>query len=499
MEYFPIIGLEIHIELKTRTKMFCSCLNNPEEKHPNLNICPICLGHPGVLPVINQEAVRKVLKLGLALNADIAEIARFDRKNYFYPDLPKGYQISQYEEPLCKGGYLEIPLKENFTTFPSFKKIRIRRIHLEEDTARLLHSDDGTFSLVDFNRAGIPLLELVTEPDLNSGWEAKRFCEELQNLLHYLEISEANMEKGEMRCEVNISLKKENQENLGTKVEIKNLNSFRAVEEAINYEIERQSRVLKKGKKIIQETRGWDEIKRETVSQREKEEAEDYRYFPEPDLKPLKISQLFDLEELKREIPELPKEKRWRFIKEFGLNFFEADNLVFDPLGAIYFEKVVSELDGLQVKNGQDREKRIKLAYNYFFTDLRGLMIKEKINFNQLKITPHQFAHLVNLLDQEKISSAAGKAVLAEAFYRGVDPEAIIQEKNLFQIFDEKQLDQIIEQIIIRNEKAVQDFLAGKENALQFLVGEAMRETQGRANPQVLQKRLRYFLTNIKK
>ncbi|PIP22007.1 MAG: Asp-tRNA(Asn)/Glu-tRNA(Gln) amidotransferase GatCAB subunit B, partial [Candidatus Nealsonbacteria bacterium CG23_combo_of_CG06-09_8_20_14_all_39_25] len=284
--YKPIVGLEAHVELNTRSKMFCSCLNNPDERHPNVNICEICTAQPGSLPVINREAVRKTIKTGLALNCQIPEYSKFDRKNYFYPDLPKGYQISQYDKPLCVGGHLEI----------NGKKIRIRRVHLEEDTGRLVHPEGTDYSLVDFNRAGIPLMELVTEPDITSAKEARKFAEELQLILRYLDVSEADMEKGEMRVEVNISLLREipNPKSqipkLGTKVEIKNLNSFRAVEKGIEYEIKRQAGVLESGKKVIQETRGWDDIRGETVSQREKEEAHDYRYFPEPDLPPLHIS-----------------------------------------------------------------------------------------------------------------------------------------------------------------------------------------------------------------
>src|SRR3989338_7040959 len=339
MPYEPIIGLEIHVELKTKTKMFCVCLNDPEEKHPNVNICPICLGHPGTLPTINKKAVESVLKLGLALNGKIPEISKFDRKNYFYPDLPKGYQISQYDKPLVLGGELD--------------SVRITRIHLEEDTGRLVHetqnmkheaqkNDSGSklhaSSYVDFNRAGVPLMELVTEPDIKSGEETVKFAKELQLILRYLEISDADMEKGQMRVEVNISLR-ENTDGrgledrltqMGTKVEIKNLNSFRAVQEAIDYEIERQGEHLEKSEGIKQETRGWDDINKKTVSQRFKEESHDYRYFPEPDLPPMNLrsSQDLNLEKLKIEIPELPAQKRKRFEKEYGLTANQVEILI---------------------------------------------------------------------------------------------------------------------------------------------------------------------------
>jgi aspartyl-tRNA(Asn)/glutamyl-tRNA(Gln) amidotransferase subunit B len=502
--YITTIGLEIHIELKTKTKMFCGCLNDSEERHPNVNVCPVCLAHPGVLPVINQEAVAGVLKLGLALNAKIAKVAKFDRKNYFYPDLPKGYQISQYDKPFCLGGYLEIPIfaekngvqsSKSEMPIPNFKKIRIRRVHLEEDTGRLIHSDDGKNTYVDFNRAGVPLAELVTEPDINLATEARRFAEELRSILRYLGIANADMEKGELRCEVNISLAKEGSDELGTKVEIKNLNSFRAVEQSIEYEIKRQTEILEEGGKIIQETRGWDEPKGITVSQRSKEEAHDYRYFPEPDLLPLKPSELFDLDDLKRAVPELPNEKRLRFMKELGLRFNEADSLVWGPLSASYFEDVVSELDNFQTTSGERREKRIKLFYNYFTSDLRGLMTESGAKFEDIKVNPHNFAHLIDFVDKNMISSAAAKAVLAEIFLSGADPEIVIKEKNLFQVSDLKDLADIIAKIIADNPKVAEDYKKGKETVLQFLVGQVMKETEGRANPGVVAQQLKSILT----
>ena len=305
--YKPIIGLETHVELNTKTKMFCSCPNDPDEKRPNVNICPTCTAQPGTLPVINEEAVKKVIKTGLALNSQIPEYSKFDRKNYFYPDLPKGYQISQLYQPLCKEGFLEI----------DGRKIRIREVHLEEDTGRLVHPEGADYSLVDFNRAGIPLMELVTEPDITSAKEARRFAETLHLILHYLDVSDADMEKGQMRVEVNISVSGD--EKLGIKVEIKNLNSFRTVERGIDYEIKRQTELLESGKKISQETRGWDDVKGITVSQREKEEAHDYRYFPEPDLPPLYLGTPSYINEIRAEIPELPQQRRERFAKEYQL------------------------------------------------------------------------------------------------------------------------------------------------------------------------------------
>ena len=341
IKYKPTIGLEIHAELKTKTKMFCNCLNETwkigeQNLEPNKNVCPICLGHPGTLPVINKNAVEFVIKAGLALNCKIREKSKFDRKQYFYPDLPKGYQISQYDQPLCEKGFIEI----------NNKKIRITRIHLEEDTGKLTHTKDS--SLVDYNRAGVPLMELVSEPDIESGAEAKEFCQELQRIFRELKISDAEMQKGQMRCEVNISLKDtdKNPDKLGTKVEIKNLNSFKAVERSINYEILRQSKILNTGGEIIQETRGWDENKQETFSQRIKEGSADYRYFPEPDLPPINFSKKseINIEKIKRELPELPQQKRQRFIQQYGFKTADAKILTSNPDLADYTENVVSEL-----------------------------------------------------------------------------------------------------------------------------------------------------------
>jgi len=495
IKYTPTIGLEIHIELKTKQKMFCDCLNDPEEKKPNLNICPICLAHPGVLPKPNKEAMEKVLQLGLALNCYLAKIAKFDRKNYFYPDLPKGYQISQYDKPFCQNGYLEISdIEEDLYRF---KKISIRRIHLEEDTARLIH--EGSSSFVDFNRAGIPLAELVTEPEIHSAKEARRFCEELHLIIKYLDIGDADMEKGEMRCEVNISIAADEPNGaskvLGTKVEVKNLNSFRAVEEAIEYEIKRQTELLEKGEKIIQETRGWNEKEKKTISQRIKEEAQDYRYFPEPDLKPIKTAEAFDLDELQRAIPELPNDKRLRFLKEYGLKAKEVEELIYNPPIADYFEKVIMELDGLKKIEGREREERIKLAYNYLNTDLKSLLLQNNVAVEEIKISPHHFALLIDFLDKKVISSAAGKAVLAEIFESGASPEVVIKEKNLLQVFDTKEIDEIVKKVVAENPQAVADFQKGKANALQFLVGQVMKESKGRFNPQLVQERINALLT----
>jgi len=498
MEFKPTIGLEVHVELNTKTKMFCDCLNNPEEVVANKNICPICLAHPGTLPVINKKALEQVILVGMTLDSEIPEYSKFDRKNYFYPDLPKGYQISQYDMPLCKGGGLLLFLSNDLEE--AKKKIQITRVHLEEDTGKLIHSGPSTgsgqsASLIDFNRAGVPLMELVTEPVMHTGKEARLFAQGLQLLLRTLGVSEANMEKGQMRCEVNISLAKD--EKLGTKVEIKNLNSFRAVEKSIDFEIQRQTEALEKGEKITQETRGWDAEKEITYSQRLKEEAQDYRYFPEPDLPRLHIyskdksDSLFNLEELKKQIPELPWERKKRITKSYS--FLENINLLIqDEELMSFFEQVIRELD----KVGLSDEKTRSLAYNYLTSDLKGLMESELITWEKIKITPQSFAQLIILLSNGKISSRAGKDILAEMIKEGGKPEEIIKVKGLEKISDESQLGPIILEIIKNNPKTIEDYKKGKENALQFLVGQAMAKTRGAADPKLLEELFRDKITN---
>ncbi len=483
MKYQPVIGLEIHVELRTKSKMFCSCRNDPDEKHPNVNICPVCMGHPGVLPVINKEAVRRVIKTGLALNCQISKNSKFDRKNYFYPDLPKNYQISQYDMPFCKNGFLKI----------GNRKIRIRRVHLEEDTGKLLHPEGADYSLVDFNRAGVPLMELVTEPDITSAEEARKFAQELQLILRYLDVSDANMEKGEMRIEANISLKPkekdgEKPEKLGTKVEIKNLNSFKIVEKAIDYEIERQAKILDEGKKVIQETRGWNEIKQITVSQREKEAAHDYRYFPEPDLPPLVFSEE-EIAEIKADIPELPQARRKRLKEEYKLDDESVEFFVKNKDMGEYFEKVVSEFEP---RLSQEKlSNLIRLATNYIITDLQGLLKGAKVTGEDFLITPENFAEFISLIGDKKILSKAAKSVLAEMFATGADPSHIVEEKGLSQMSDEEDILSFVKEIISQNPKAVADFKKGKENALQFLIGQVMARTRGRANPEIVRNLLK--------
>src|SRR3990167_4588085 len=432
MKYKPVIGLEIHAELKTRTKMFCDSLNDPNEKHPNVNICPVCMGHPGTLPVINQEAVKKVIMAGLALNCKIAEGTFFERKNYFYPDLPKGYQISQYQKPLCQNGVLEIPnpksqIPDNDQN-SNTKKIRVTRIHLEEDAGRLYHLPDKDYSLVDYNRAGVPLMELVTEPDFESGEDVRKFAEELQLIWKHLDVSDANMEKGQMRVEVNISLTNSDG-SWGTKVEIKNINSVKFASDAVDYEIKRQTELLNAGDKVKQETRGWDEFKKQSFSQRSKEEAHDYRYFPEPDLPPIRIANgraspatggpptLFSAEKIRSEMPELPQQRRERFVRQYGLPGHDVEMFTVNkPLGD-YFEHVASELlsfdrlDHLKKPDPEHQGRLLKLASNYVITELKRMLEEVSAEPGDTKITPEMFADLIVRIFHNEVSSSGAQAV----------------------------------------------------------------------------------------
>jgi len=469
MKYKPTIGLEIHAELKTNSKMFCSCKNDPDEKRPNYNVCPVCTSQPGTLPVANEEAIKKVIKTGLALNCKIAEDSKFDRKNYFYPDLPKGYQISQYDQPLCVGGHLDI----------EGSKIRITRIHLEEDTGSLNHPEGADYSLVNLNRAGVPLMELVTEPDITSGKEAREFAEELQMILKYLGVSDADMEKGQMRVEVNISISKG--KTLGTKVEIKNLNSFRVVEKAVDFEIKRQEEVLESGEKVVQETRGWHDKKEITFSQREKEEAHDYRYFPEPDLPVMHFSEEY-VEEIKATIPELPEGKRQRFVKEYGLDKDAIEIFVRNKDLSEYYEKVISEFEEWTPEK-DDHKKASKLVANYLISDLQGLLEGKEFVEENFKITPENFAEFIKIIFKGEISSKVAKMVLLDMFNTGSDPSQFIQDNNLKQMSDGTELEKIIKEIIEKNPKAVEDYKAGKQNSIQFLAGQVMAQTRGTANP----------------
>ncbi len=494
MNYIPTIGLEIHAELKTESKMFCACPNRPDDKEPNTNICPVCLGHPGSLPVANAEAIRLTRLVGLALGSKVLEHSKFDRKNYFYPDLPKGYQISQYDQPLCLGGGMQV---KDADSEGGKKLIGITRVHLEEDTGRLAHPEGGDSSLVDFNRGGVPLMELVTEPDIENAGQAREFVKELQLILRYLGASDADMEKGKLRVEVNISMATmgaDKKKKLGTKVEIKNLNSLRAVEGSVAYEIGRQIELLKGGQKVIQETRGWNEFQNQTFSQREKEEAFDYRYFPEPDIPPLVISK-DEIERLRRHIGELPAKKRNRFILDYGLDLATVEIFVANRELGNFYEKVMSELEEWanveegDCSNSDDQcHSMARLCANYLTTDVPGILKGAEFCEANFKATPENFAEFINLIYKKEISSKIAKAVLPELVQNGGDPTEIIEQKGLSQIHDEGKIGKIIDEVLAKNPKAAADYAAGKQNAFQFLVGQTLAATQGRANPDVLKK-----------
>lgn len=473
--YLPTIGLEIHAELKTATKMFCSSVHSKELGNPNTTICPVCTAHPGTLPTMNRRAVEFMIMVGLAIKGTIANHTKFDRKNYFYPDLPKGYQISQYDAPIVSGGTLN--------------GIRINRVHLEEDAGRLVHEGDA--SLVDYNRAGLPLMELVTEPDITTAHDAVAFARELQRILRYLGASSAEMENGQMRVEANISVRKKKEDPLGTKVEVKNLNSFAAVAGAITYELKRQEEAIEANKKIIQETRGWDDIKRVTVPQRSKEEAHDYRYFPEPDLPPLALHEAFDIEDIKRHLPELPQEKCARFMKEYGLSMEDADQLVDDRTWAAYFEEAISEL-GEKITG--DKQKAQQLAFNYLTSDLRGILVAVGGDISATKITPENFADLIVLICDGKISSRSAKDMLAKMNMTGADPKELLANEGFAQVSDDRALEELAQKIIAENPKVIADVKRGKGGAIQFLVGKAMASLRGRGNPQKLQEIFNRFV-----
>ena len=466
--YYTTIGLEIHAELKTKSKMFCGCPNNPDEKIPNTNICEVCTAQPGTLPVINKQAVLSVIKVGLALGPKIADFTEFDRKNYFYPDIPKAYQISQYKNPIVLGGELN--------------GVKITRVHLEEDTATSKH-DRGNYSLVDFNRAGVPLMELVTEPVIHSAKEAGDFGKELQLLLRYLDVSEANMEKGQMRVELNISVS-DNPEKLGTKVEVKNINSFRAVERAALYEIERMTSLLEAGKgdEIVQETRGWDESKQQTFSQRKKENANDYRYFPDPDLPKLFLSKIFDIDDIKKNLPELPKDKRIRYKNDYELKDEDIESYVTDRELGDWFEEVASKLI--------DKEK-VRIASNYITSDFLGL---KKTNLDIKLPKTSNFVELIEMISLNQISSRSAKDILAMIVVEDNSPMEIAKAKDLLQKNDEGQLKEVILKIIKDNPKVVETYKSGKENAIMSLVGQVMKETSGSANPQLALKLLKELI-----
>lgn len=489
MKYIPTIGLEVHAELNTKTKMFCSCANDALEKTPNMNVCPICMGHPGTLPVANRQAIEKVMRAGLALNCAIEQRAFFERKNYFYPDLPKGYQISQFQVPFCRNGFLEIG--------PQKKRVRIERIHLEEDAGKLVHDRDPNSALADYNRAGVPLMELVTHPDLSDPEDVRLFAQELQLILRYSGASDADMEKGQMRVEVNLSVRPEGQEAYGTKVEVKNINSISSAVKAALYEIDRQSALLDEGKAVVQETRGWDDVNQKTVSQRTKEGSADYRYFPEPDLPPITITDE-ELARLKAQVPELPQGRRDRFVTEYGITLGDAEIfVVFKRLGD-YFEAVVSELkreDNPLTGKSQDYGNLAKVAANWIITQLQPKLFAVSADPQDTKVTAELFADFVVRVASGQVGSSAAQTLLQKLWETGDTPEHLIAEHDLAQVSDAAALNQMVENVIAQNEKIVADVKAGKEVALKALIGRVMAASKGKANPQVAEQMLREKLS----
>ena len=473
MEYEAVIGLEIHVQMDTKTKMFCSC---PVEfgAEPNTNVCPVCLGMPGSLPVVNRRAVEFAVRASLALNCEVHTESIFARKNYFYPDLPKGYQISQYERPLATDGWVEIELPSG-----EKKRVRIRRLHIEEDAGKNIH--EGSKSYVDLNRAGTPLMEIVTEPDIRSAEEARIFLETLRNIMRYTGVSKADMEKGQLRCDINVSVRPKGSDKLGTRTEIKNVNSFRFVQKAIEYEVERQVKVLEEGGEIVQETRTFDPATGKTYPMRSKEEAEDYRYFPDPDLLPLVVKEEW-VEEIKKNMPELPHQRLERLLSQYGISEYEAKIFVQHKELGDFFEEAVKKFN------------EPKMIANWLLNDLLGLLNEKQIPLEESPVSPEKLAELVKLIKENVISTKIGKEVIKEMVETGKSASQIVEEKGLKQITDEGEIRKIVEEVVSRFPSEVERFRQGEEKLIGFFVGQVMRETKGKANPKLVNQILREVL-----
>ncbi|MGI6629769.1 MAG: Asp-tRNA(Asn)/Glu-tRNA(Gln) amidotransferase subunit GatB [Bacillota bacterium] len=465
--YEAVIGLEVHVELKTRTKIFCDCITEFGGE-PNTHVCPVCLGLPGVLPVLNKDVVDYAIKAGLALNCRIAELSKFDRKNYYYPDLPKNFQTSQYDLPICTGGYLDIEgdgIK---------RRVGITRIHMEEDAGKLSHGGEtistSDYSLVDYNRSGVPLLEIVSAPDLRSPQEARTYLEKLKGILEYIEVSDCKMQEGSLRCDANISVRLQGSNFFGTRTEIKNLNSFRALERALEFEVKRQIRVLEGGGTVVQETRTWDEEEGSTLPLRSKEEAHDYRYFPEPDLVPLVIDREW-VEEIKKSLPELPDARKERLIREYGLPVYDASVITGSKALADYFDDCVKFYpEG-------------KTVSNWLMGDLLRLLNAENQDIKDCALRPEMLAEMLHLIDRGTISGKIAKTVFEVMFQTGKKPMEIIKEKGLVQISDRGEIEALVDRVLAENPQSVEDYRSGKEKAIGFLVGQVMKLSQGKANP----------------
>jgi len=483
MNFEAVIGLETHVQLNTNSKMFSRSSAKYQNEEPNTIVDPTSMGLPGALPVVNKKAVESAIKIGLALDCKIAENTKFDRKQYFYPDLMKGYQISQFDEPICYEGFIKIS-KE--------KKIRINRVHMEEDVAKLTHinSRDSNYSLLDINRSGTPLMEIVTEPDLNSSEEVVEYIENLQKIIRYIGVGSANMEEGSFRCDANISIRERGTKKLGTKVEIKNMNRISAVADAVNYEIKRQIKATESNEKIIQETRGWSEEKSITISQRTKEESNDYRYFPEPDIPPLEINADW-VSEIKNELPELPNARKSKYIENLELSEYDADLLTSDVNFSDFFESVINEL-----QQNLDNKDYVKYTANLMNGEFNRLLNLKSSNFDDLKFNSSDLANLILIYFENKINNKILKTVFEEMWDTGSKPEDIISSKNLGIISNTDELESTISTIIDNNPKAVEDFKAGKEQSKKFLLGQVMRETKGQADPKVSAELINKILEN---
>lgn len=471
MNFETVVGLEVHAELSTETKIFCSC-STAFGAPPNTHTCPICLGHPGVLPVLNKKALEYAVKAALALNCDITTESKFDRKNYFYPDLPKAYQTSQYDKPIGRNGWLDIEVDGKK------KRIGITRLHLEEDAGKLTHAANGDYSLVDFNRVGTPLIEIVSEPDIRSPEEGYAYLEKLKAVLQYTEVSDCKMEEGSLRCDANISIRPVGQEAFGTRTELKNMNSFRGVQKALEYEAARQEKVLLSGGKVVQETRRWDEEKEVTVSMRGKEEAHDYRYFPEPDLVPVHISEQM-LEDIRRTIPELPDARKERYTQSYGLSDYDAGVLTASKQLADFFEAAIQHVNDP------------KQVANWMMGEVLGYLNAKQKELDEVALTPESLGKLIQLIEKGTISGKIAKTVFQELIESGGDPEQIVKAKGLVQISDEEELAKIVTEVLDNNQKSIDDYKAGKDRAIGFLVGQVMKATKGKANPQVVNRLLK--------
>ena len=481
-----VIGLEVHAQLATESKVYCGC-STEFSVEPNINTCPVCLGMPGVLPVLNKKVVEYAIKAGLAFNCDISTFSKFDRKNYFYPDTPKAYQISQYDLPICSDGYIDVDVQDDEGGEKETIRVRINRIHMEEDSGKMVHGESITSSnvaLVDFNRSGVPLIEIVTEPDMHSPKQARAYLNTLKSVLEYIGVSDCNMAQGSLRADANLSVRPVGQTELGTKTEVKNMNSFSALERALEYEEERQIELIKNGGEVVQETRTWDEKAGKTVTMRSKEEAHDYRYFPEPDLVPVVVDSEW-VEKVQTTVGELPQEKLKRFVKEYDLPEYDAGVLVQDKQLANFFEDAAASFHDP------------KPVSNWVMGDFLRLVNEQHIAFDDLKLTGQQLGDMLKLMEEGTISSKIAKTVFEEMFNTGKDPEVIVEEKGLKQISDDSKLEGIVEQIIDDNDQAVEDYKNGKDRAIKYLMGQVMKETRGKANPPKVMEILREKLNNL--